>query len=258
MFNYQAKSSYGIRVRTTDADGLWFEKAFVIAVWMGGDANGDGVVDVADLGIEAGNYGTLTGMTWATGDFTGDGAVGIGDLTILAGNYGQGAAMAPGLVLGARSRTAGGVLAAAASHVALAVSAPSTATAADSSQTVPSVQSALAAFTPQTAALIVPAASHQTTPSTVAAPALRPPASALLRAPRPAPMLLPVEDLLWPPLAGQRAGLSAGATAPSGLKPETFAQAPAAPAAGDNLDLLSDPIAPVLRQVPRRAAPARR
>jgi hypothetical protein len=59
-----------------------------------GDANGDGVVNVGDLGILAGNYGTLTGATWEMGDFNGDGAVNVGDLGILAGNYGSSAAAA--------------------------------------------------------------------------------------------------------------------------------------------------------------------
>ena len=31
-FDYEAQSSYSIRVRTTDAGGLWFEKAFTISV----------------------------------------------------------------------------------------------------------------------------------------------------------------------------------------------------------------------------------
>ena len=32
MFDYEARSSYSIRVRSTDADGAWYEKAFTIAV----------------------------------------------------------------------------------------------------------------------------------------------------------------------------------------------------------------------------------
>jgi hypothetical protein len=59
-----------------------------------GDANHDGVVNVGDLGILAGNYGTLTDATWEMGDFNGDGAVNVGDLGILAGNYGTTAAAA--------------------------------------------------------------------------------------------------------------------------------------------------------------------
>jgi hypothetical protein len=54
-----------------------------------GDANGDGSVDVGDLGILAANYGG-TGKTWSQGDFNGDGAVDVGDLGILAAHYGQG------------------------------------------------------------------------------------------------------------------------------------------------------------------------
>lgn len=53
-----------------------------------GDANGDGAVDVGDLGILAANYGTTSGATPREGDFNGDGAVDVGDLGILAANYG--------------------------------------------------------------------------------------------------------------------------------------------------------------------------
>jgi T5SS/PEP-CTERM-associated repeat protein len=55
-----------------------------------GDANLDGRVDVGDLGILAGNYGTLSGASWFMGDFNSDGAVNVGDLGVLAGNYGYG------------------------------------------------------------------------------------------------------------------------------------------------------------------------
>lgn len=54
-----------------------------------GDANGDKMVDVGDLGILAANYGG-SGKTWAEGDFNGDGLVDVGDLGILAANYGTG------------------------------------------------------------------------------------------------------------------------------------------------------------------------
>ncbi|MCD6377992.1 MAG: PEP-CTERM sorting domain-containing protein, partial [Planctomycetes bacterium] len=58
---------------------------------IGGDANLDVSVDLSDLGILAGHYGTTGGMTWATGDFNGDGNVDLADLGILAGNYGENA-----------------------------------------------------------------------------------------------------------------------------------------------------------------------
>jgi hypothetical protein len=54
-----------------------------------GDANGDGMVDVGDLGILAANYGS-SGKSWAQGDFNGDTIVDVGDLGILAAHYGEG------------------------------------------------------------------------------------------------------------------------------------------------------------------------
>jgi uncharacterized protein (DUF2147 family) len=54
-----------------------------------GDANGDGMVDVGDLGILAANYGG-SGKIWGQGDFNGDGLVDVGDLGILAAHYGEG------------------------------------------------------------------------------------------------------------------------------------------------------------------------
>jgi hypothetical protein len=54
-----------------------------------GDADRDGVVDVADLGILAANYGQ-SDMLWDDGDFNADGCVDVGDLGILAANYGTG------------------------------------------------------------------------------------------------------------------------------------------------------------------------
>jgi hypothetical protein len=54
-----------------------------------GDANGDGKVDVGDLGILAANYGG-TDKRWSQGDFNGDDKVDVGDLGILAANYGRG------------------------------------------------------------------------------------------------------------------------------------------------------------------------
>lgn len=53
-----------------------------------GDANGDGSIDVGDLGILGAHYGT-GGNRWLQGDFTGDGYVDVGDLGVLGAHYGQ-------------------------------------------------------------------------------------------------------------------------------------------------------------------------
>ena len=56
-----------------------------------GDANGDGVVGIADLVALAGNYGADDPNTvgWMQGDFNTDFQVGIADLVALADNYGM-------------------------------------------------------------------------------------------------------------------------------------------------------------------------
>ena len=51
-----------------------------------GDINGDGVVDVADLGVVGANFGS-TNATLENGDFTGDGNVDVADLGILGANW---------------------------------------------------------------------------------------------------------------------------------------------------------------------------
>jgi hypothetical protein len=48
-FNYQVKNSYSIRVRSTDQDGLFAEKAFTIAVTKIGDINGDTKIDLEPI-----------------------------------------------------------------------------------------------------------------------------------------------------------------------------------------------------------------
>ncbi len=59
----------------------------------GGDANADGKVDIADLGILATNW-QLSG-TWKRGDFNFDGQIDISDLGILATNWQSSAGAAP-------------------------------------------------------------------------------------------------------------------------------------------------------------------
>ena len=73
---------------------LVIEGVTVIGDAVPGDANGDGNVDVSDLGILATNYGTIGGAVWADADFTADGNVDVSDLGILATNYGTTSASA--------------------------------------------------------------------------------------------------------------------------------------------------------------------
>jgi hypothetical protein len=60
--------------------------AFYYLATIPGDANGDRIVDIGDLGILAANYG-CSGKVWGQGDFNNDGKVDVGDLGILAANY---------------------------------------------------------------------------------------------------------------------------------------------------------------------------
>jgi hypothetical protein len=55
---------------------------------MPGDANGDGVVNIADLGVLAANWQQPVDGGHAQADFNGDGVVNIADLAILAANWG--------------------------------------------------------------------------------------------------------------------------------------------------------------------------
>ncbi|KKM77706.1 hypothetical protein LCGC14_1367340, partial [marine sediment metagenome] len=52
-----------------------------------GDINGDGAVNITDLGIIATNWGR-DGLTREDGDFTGDGTVTVTDLGVVASNWG--------------------------------------------------------------------------------------------------------------------------------------------------------------------------
>jgi hypothetical protein len=66
--------------------------------WLPGDANGDGRVDIADLGILAANW-QQSGRSWQHGNFNGDGWVDIADLGVLAGNWQSGVGGMEGIPL---------------------------------------------------------------------------------------------------------------------------------------------------------------
>ena len=58
---------------------------------LAGDVNGDGVIDVADLGVVGANFGQID-VTFADGDFNGDNMVDVADLGILGANWTAGQA----------------------------------------------------------------------------------------------------------------------------------------------------------------------
>jgi hypothetical protein len=60
-------------------------------VFVPGDINGDGLVDVADYDVWAANVGA-TGATWSQGDLNGDGLVDVADYDIWAADVGNTAA----------------------------------------------------------------------------------------------------------------------------------------------------------------------
>jgi hypothetical protein len=101
--------SYAARIHTSLIDAFGNAMAvdqtlnfFVLA----GDANHDGKVDVADLGILASNW-QQTGRTFSQGDFTYDGKVDVADLGILASNW-QGSLPMPSLPQGSGEPTTAG------------------------------------------------------------------------------------------------------------------------------------------------------
>ncbi len=59
-------------------------------IFHAGDANYDGIVNLADLQILGDNWQSTT-ATWGEADFTGDGNVNLADLQILGDNWGYGA-----------------------------------------------------------------------------------------------------------------------------------------------------------------------
>jgi T5SS/PEP-CTERM-associated repeat protein len=61
-------------------------KAVRVVAAIPGDANLDGAVTIADLGMLAANW-QMSGKTWVDGDFNGDGQVTIADLGVLAAHW---------------------------------------------------------------------------------------------------------------------------------------------------------------------------
>ena len=57
-----------------------------MAIRLPGDASGDGIMDVVDLGIVGANF-NLMGVEFGDGDFNDDGVVDVADLAIVGANW---------------------------------------------------------------------------------------------------------------------------------------------------------------------------
>ncbi len=87
--NHNYAVGYGDSADPGDPAGLSSNQV-EIKYTLYGDANLDGKVDSADLGLLADNYGASNAV-WDRGDFNYDGKVDSADLGLLAINYGQSA-----------------------------------------------------------------------------------------------------------------------------------------------------------------------
>ena len=85
------------RIQADNAVRLWVDDLLIIDTMSAGrfpgDANQDGIVNIADFSILAANF-NLDDKAWEHGDFDGDGTVGIADFSALAANFNK---PAPGL-----------------------------------------------------------------------------------------------------------------------------------------------------------------
>jgi hypothetical protein len=81
-----------VTLKATAATGLYQDETFLFGN-LPGDANGDGRVDVGDLGQLAGNWGFSSGEPLLGGDFNADGLVDVSDLGTLASMWGASISM---------------------------------------------------------------------------------------------------------------------------------------------------------------------
>jgi hypothetical protein len=87
---FLALSSLCAPLALAEEAALFSGDELVTAGYMQGDANGDDIVDSADLSTLLLNYG-LSGpsATWNMGNFNDDGTVGAADLAYVIGNFGE-------------------------------------------------------------------------------------------------------------------------------------------------------------------------
>ncbi|MCC6682380.1 MAG: hypothetical protein IT445_15880 [Phycisphaeraceae bacterium] len=82
-------SNVGFQFFRTTLEGALDD--FRLTVIHAGDANGDGLVNLADLQILGDNWQSAS-ASWSQADFSGDGNVNLADLQIIGDNWGYGAA----------------------------------------------------------------------------------------------------------------------------------------------------------------------
>lgn len=86
------EGTINFRIEADNAARLWIDDILIIdtisAGRFPGDANQDGIVNIADFAIVAANFNT-DGRSWETGDFNGDEEVTIADFAALAANFNQ-------------------------------------------------------------------------------------------------------------------------------------------------------------------------
>ena len=93
VLSFDPVAGDAIRIRGTAGGTQQFTSIVELEAYgrvlIPGDANGDSLVDVGDLGILGANYRQGGNKRWETADFTGDGTVDVADLGILGAHYGQ-------------------------------------------------------------------------------------------------------------------------------------------------------------------------
>lgn len=91
LLNFEQSPTHTIRVRSTDATGLFVEEDFVIVVQdvtCAADLNSDGAVELSDLALLLSNFGRTDNPGPGDGDIDASGTVDLTDLAMLLSSFG--------------------------------------------------------------------------------------------------------------------------------------------------------------------------
>ncbi len=89
--DFEQAQSHSIRIRSTDATGLFIEEDFTIVVQnvtCSADLDGDGDIDISDLAVLLANFGRSDNPGASAGDLDGNGTVDLSDLAGLLAAFG--------------------------------------------------------------------------------------------------------------------------------------------------------------------------